>query len=272
VTRPLKTILALACVACATVPPPPPPKPASELVSTRVLAGVDWEREGTTAFHDLAGYLKVPTVNPPGDELPGAQYLAALLAQDGIESEIDPLPNSENRANLYARLKGDGTGGGAICLTSHIDVVPAEPARWPKGKGPFDGTIAVDDDAGGKGGEAVWGRGALDMKVLGLLEVELMRLLKRSNVTLTRDLVLVAVADEEVAGLGMRRVVEERWSDINCTHSINEGGLALKDGLFPGQTAFAISVGEKGVLWLKMKATGSPGHGSTPVPGARPSA
>lgn len=253
--------------ACATLPPPPAPLPVASLPSTAHLARVDWDAVGAQAFTNLATYLRAPSINPPGDEKLAADVLAALLAEDGIDSEIDVFdPSQPNRANLYARLKGDGTGGGPICLVSHLDVVTAEPVRWPADKGPFSGAIAPDD----RGEPTVWGRGALDMKVLGLLQVEMMRLIKREKVPLTRDVILMAVADEEVSGLGMRHVVDKRWDDFKCTHAINEGGLGLHDTLFPGQTTFAISVGERGVLWLKMKASGPPGHGSTPAPGRAP--
>ena len=47
-------------------------------------------------------------------------------------------------------------------------------------------------------------------------------------------------------------------------------GLALVDGLLEGQTAHAVSVAEKGLLWVRMVAEGRAGHGSTPYPGEAP--
>jgi carboxypeptidase PM20D1 len=94
--------------------------------------------------------------------------------------------------------------------------------------------------------------------------------IKRMNIPLQRDIVLLAVADEEVHNTGAIFLAEERWADIGCSHLINEGGIGLIDMLFEGQTVYPISVGEKGHLWLKMIARGEPGHGSTPRPGEAP--
>ena len=258
-------VLAALFLACATLPARPT-LDAAALPSAHHLTGMDWRAAGDEAFTDLQGYLRVPTVNPPGDEQLGAEHLAALLAKDGIEAEVLPLPDAPGRANLIARLPAAApTSAGALCLVSHLDVVTAEPERWPAGRGPFEGTITRDEISGD---EVLWGRGALDMKSLGLLEVEVLRWLKRRAVPLTREVVLLAVADEEVASKGMQDALSRHWDKLRCSHAINEGGLGVKDALVEGQIAFGISVAEKGVLWVRVKAVGEPGHGSTPVPRA----
>ncbi len=267
VARPPLVVVALAAAACATVPPPKdqPPSPAES-----ALDAVDWTQAGDEAFTDLRAYIMADTTNPPrkdgtGGEKPGADVLAALLQKDDIASEqwsVDE--NDPRRVTLVARLAADPaarSGKGPLCLVSHIDVVTAEPARWPKGKGPFDGT--VEDGV-------LWGRGTLDMKGMGLLETEVLRWMKRLHLKLDRDVILLAVADEEVNSAGMRNAVDKHWQELRCAESVNEGGMGVRDALFDGQTVFPISVGEKGVEWLRMTATGPPGHGSTPVDGRAP--
>lgn len=220
---------------------------------------VDWTKAGDEAIGVLRGYLRVDTTNPPGHETRGAEYLASVLAKDGIASEI--LEHAPGRGNLIARL--DGTGEEKpLCLLSHIDVVTAEASTWAKGKGPLSGAL---DERG-----MIWGRGALDMKGLGALEVMTMVLLKRANVPLKRSVILLAVAAEETDSAGIRFIVDEHWGKIGCSHAINEGGIGLIGLLDEAQTVYTISVGEKGVLWLKMTAHGEAGHGSTPVPGRAP--
>jgi acetylornithine deacetylase/succinyl-diaminopimelate desuccinylase-like protein len=207
----------------------------------------------------LRGYLRVDTFNPPGGELRGAEYLAAVLKREGIPYEI--VESSPGRGNVIAELKGSGEQK-PLCLLSHIDVVTADADSWTRGKGPLSATL---DDKG-----MIWGRGALDMKGLGALELMTMVLLKRQNVPLTRSVFLLAVADEEQGGSGMRFLADERWGDIGCSHVLNEGGMGVKDLFVPGQTVYAISVAEKGVLWLQMTAHGVAGHGSIPMPGRAP--
>lgn len=261
--------LTFVCISCATVPVPPEGTPRDQRPSAKLTSAVDWVKAGDEAFADLRTYLMAPSTNPPGNEKLAADVLAELLAKDGIESVQWPINEDGSRVNLVARLRATATPSeGPLCLVSHMDVVTHEDKGWPKGKGPYDGFIGPDEKNGNE--ETLWGRGALDMKGMGLLEVEVLRWLKRLNVKLKRDVIVLAVADEEVKSLGMVDAVEKHWHELQCAHSINEGGMGVRDGLFEGQTAFTISVGEKGVLWLRVKAQGPPGHGSTPVPGRAP--
>jgi acetylornithine deacetylase/succinyl-diaminopimelate desuccinylase-like protein len=251
---PLVTAVAVLCTCAYPLPEPAPPPDLRGW-----LERVEWRVAGDEAARVLAGYLRVDNQNPPGNETQGARYLAAVLAREGIKSEI--LEHLPGRGSLVARLEGSGEEK-PICLLSHIDTATSEPAEWPAGKGPLSGNI---DEEG-----MIWGRGALDMKGMGAIELMTLVWLKRLEVPLRRDVVLLAVADEEVGNGGMRFVMEKHWDRIGCSHMVNEGGLGLKDGLFKGQTVYAISVAEKGVMWVTMTVRGEGGHGSTPRPGHTP--
>jgi acetylornithine deacetylase/succinyl-diaminopimelate desuccinylase-like protein len=222
-------------------------------------AAPDWVAVEQESAELLSAYLQVDSTNPPGRETAAADFLGARLDREGIPWE--KVEFAPGRHNLIARLKGSGQEP-PLCLLSHTDVVTAEPERWPKDKGPLSGVI---DEQG-----YIWGRGALDMKQLGAAELMVMSLLARERAALKRDIILLAVGDEEVDNLGIRHLVEHSWPQIGCSHVINEGGIGLQDLLFQGQTVFPISVGEKGTLWMKMVASGEPGHGSTPRPGTAP--
>jgi acetylornithine deacetylase/succinyl-diaminopimelate desuccinylase-like protein len=133
-----------------------------------------------------------------------------------------------------------------------LDVVAANPNEWTVD--PFGGIIKDD---------YVYGRGAIDMKSMTASEVLVMELLKRNNVKLKGDVVLAATADEEKGGEeGAGYLLQNYREKIWCPYVLNEGGgLAVpteKGNVFTVQTA------EKGILWLKIKAKGTPGHGSTP--------
>jgi acetylornithine deacetylase/succinyl-diaminopimelate desuccinylase-like protein len=216
---------------------------------------IDWPAAATEAVDVLSRYLQVDTTNPPGNETAGARFLAGELEKAGITSEI--VEFAPGRGSLIARLDGADEAP-PLCMLSHIDVVTAEPTRWKHA--PLSGTVADG---------AVWGRGALDMKGMGAIELLTLIHLKRLGIPLKRDVVLLAVADEEVDGKGAEQVAK-MWDRVGCSHLVNEGGLGLRDVFFEGQGLYAISVGEKGALWVRMVATGMPGHGSTPVPGRAP--
>ena len=255
--RLLSCLPLFALLACGAVHRPvatPPPVALEEY-----HRAVDWSSAGQEAAEFLSAYLQVDTVNPPGNETRGAEFLAAVLAREGIESEIHEF--APGRGSLVARLPGEGTEP-PICLMSHIDVVTSEAGYWPEDKGPLSGVI---DEEG-----VIWGRGALDMKGMGAIELMAMLWIHRLGLPLKRDIVLLAVADEEIGGGGARLIAEEHWDAIGCSHMINEGGFGVRDALFDGQTVFAISIAEKGNVWVRMTAHGEPGHGSTPVPDRAP--
>lgn len=197
----------------------------------------------------LQELLRFDTTNPPGNEITAAQYIRERLAAEGIESTI--LESAPGRANLIARIKGDGSER-PLLLMNHLDVVKTEPEQWTHP--PFAGEIA---------GGYLFGRGAIDMKNLAAVEIELLIELKRRNLPLKRDVILAACADEETGGAkGMQWLVDNHFELVDAEYAINEGGghgYRIGDRwLFTCQTA------EKGVCWTKVIARGQPGHASAP--------
>src|SRR5262249_38543857 len=135
------------------------------------------------AILHLQALLRINTTNPPGAEIEAIKYLAAVLDKEKIPYQI--FEPAKGRANLIARLKGNGNKK-PLLLTSHVDVVPAEAAKWKYD--PFSGEL--------KDG-FLWGRGAIDMKQMTVMSLMMLVLAKRQNLTLNRDLIFAAVADEE---------------------------------------------------------------------------
>lgn len=201
----------------------------------------------------LQEYLRIRTVNPPGNETEGAKFLQALLAREGIPSEI--FESAPGRGNLYARLPGTGARR-PLVLLHHIDVVPADSSRWRFP--PYSGVIEDGD---------VWGRGAQDTKGLGIIQLATMVALKRRGIVLSRDLILVANADEELGSTGSVWFTQQKADLLrNAEFLLNEGGENLM-----GNDGKAISYGldatEKVPYWLRLTVRGEPGHGSRPTAG-----
>ena len=91
---------------------------------------VNWDALSSEATSILSDYLRINTTNPPGNELAGAKFLKAILEREGFETQLlDTVELGAGRANLYARLKGNGSKK-AIALVHHIDVVTAAPEYW----------------------------------------------------------------------------------------------------------------------------------------------
>ncbi|HRY29439.1 MAG TPA: M20/M25/M40 family metallo-hydrolase [Elusimicrobiota bacterium] len=201
----------------------------------------------------LKGYVRIDTANPPGRELRAAEYLRGLLEREDIPSEI--FVSSPGRANLLARLKAEKPTQPPLLLIHHMDVVPADPAEW-----------SIDPFAAKERDGYLWGRGALDSKITGALHLMTLFQLKREDVRLNRDVLLLAVADEEAGGRwGSQWMVENHWDRMKPGFVIDEGGFGLIDVFsYDPVPVYACAVDEKKVLWLKLTANGRSGHGSVP--------
>lgn len=194
----------------------------------------------------LQNLIQIDSTNPPGNETAVANYLHEYLAGRGIESKV--IESAPGRGNIIARIKGTGTKPPLILL-GHLDVVPARPEEWDIP--PFAGR--VEDGV-------VWGRGAIDMK--GMVAMEIIAFLKAAGEKLEGDLVFVGVADEEAGGeYGAKFLIDKFWEEVKGGIVLNEGSIGLDQD---GATLYPIQVAEKGVLWLKLTAHGTSGHGSMP--------
>jgi len=210
---------------------------------------VDW----TAVQEEVTGYLcdlvRFDTTNPPGNELPAAEYLRDVLAREGFEPTV--LESAPNRGQLIVRLRGTGESS-PLLLLSHLDVVPVERDKWEHD--PFGGEV-VDG--------VIWGRGTIDTKELTAMQLMVLLLLKRQSIAPKRDIIMAATADEETGGkAGVGWLAENHWPLIEAEYAINEGGgFGLDLG---GRRVYVIQTAEKGVCWMKLRATGKPGHASTP--------
>lgn len=226
---------------------------ASPVAAQQRTGTVDFERMGREAVEKLREYLRVETLNPPGHETRGVEWLRRVFDAEGIAYEYGE--SAPGRGNLVARLKGKGSAP-ALVLLHHIDVVPVNREYWTTE--PFSG--AVKDGY-------IYGRGAQDMKSLAIAELMAFLTLHRAKVPLDRDVIFLATADEEAGGeFGAGWVVKNRPQWIaGAGFLLNEGARSpVRDD---GSPRF-IGVGrtEKTPAWLKLVATGTPGHGSVPRP------
>jgi acetylornithine deacetylase/succinyl-diaminopimelate desuccinylase-like protein len=204
------------------------------------------EQEVTDFLSEL---IRINTTNPPGNETVAAKYLAENLKKEGLDCEL--FESSPGRGSVVTRLNGTGEKP-SLLLLSHLDVVAANPKEWSVD--PFSG--AVKDGF-------VWGRGALDMKGMTAIEVMVLKLLKRNNLKLKGDVILAATADEERGGeAGAGWLVRNHPEKVRADYVLNEGSSPPIP--MNGKSIFTINTAEKGILWFKVKAKGTPGHGSIP--------
>jgi acetylornithine deacetylase/succinyl-diaminopimelate desuccinylase-like protein len=227
--------------------------PARVTLITAPRGDAEWSALGDEAAALLSQYLRINTTNPPGNEIHAARWLAGVLRREGIEAQIfEPAPG---KANLYARLTGDGSARPLILL-NHMDVVLASPEYWTVD--PFSGVVS---------GGLIWGRGALDMKGEAIAQLMTLLILKRAHVPLKRDVIFLATADEEIgAGVGAAWFVEHQAHLVrDAEFLLTEGGSTRANG-HGGVDYYGVGTTEKSPFWLDMTARGTAGHGSRPTP------
>ncbi len=224
-----------------TLPPPHP-----------IAQRVDWDAVANEAEQTLSAYVKLDSSHPVGRTVETAKLIADRLATEGIESKVYETPDP-NKVNLVARIKAKDPVGKALILSSHMDVVQAIASDWTFD--PYSGEISNG---------YIYGRGALDDKGMGIMNLLTMLLLKRQSVELDRDVVALYTCDEEIGSpLGAQFMVQNHFEDLDPAFVLDEGGSGNK-GFFSAGDVFGIVVGEKKICRISMTARAEPGHGSQP--------
>ncbi|MGE3912473.1 MAG: M20/M25/M40 family metallo-hydrolase [Chloroflexota bacterium] len=217
-----------------------------------LLARVDWDAVRREAADLLSAYVRIDSSHPRGRTVDTADFLEGILRSEGIETRRYPTPDPD-KVNVAAWLRAERPVGKAIALSNHMDVVQAVASDWTFD--PFSGEISDG---------YVYGRGTLDMKGMGIMELMTVLLLKRQGVDLQRDILLMMTSDEEIGStLGANLLVEHHYADLDPAFVLDEGGSGMR-GFFSQGDVFAVSVGEKRIIWMKMIARAEPGHGSQP--------
>jgi acetylornithine deacetylase/succinyl-diaminopimelate desuccinylase-like protein len=223
-------------------------------VITSMTADVsEAEAEVVALASDL---IRIDTTNT-GDaatlagERVAAEYVAAKLSDVGYDVTYVES-GAKGRGNVIARLAGSDPTRGALLVHGHLDVVPADATEWVTH--PFSGEV--------KDGY-LWGRGAIDMKDMVAMSLAVARQLKREGTVPERDLIFAFLADEEAGGFyGARWLVEHRPELFyGATEAISEvGGFSVTLG--DGVRAYLIETAEKGIMWLRLRTSGTAGHAS----------
>ena len=220
--------------------------PGQDLAVEEQAAGGRQEAETSRLLREL---IRIDTTNPPGRETPAAELLAAYLTAAGAECRL--LARTPERANLVARIRGRGDGP-SLMLLCHTDVVVADPGEWSVP--PFEGLV--------RDGQ-VWGRGALDMKGQAAASAVALATLAAEGWQGNGDLLLCAVADEEVdVGCGLRWLVEAHPDAVRADYVLNEGGGHRVEA--GGRVLYTVGVGETRYAAFAIETHGRSGHASTP--------
>jgi acetylornithine deacetylase/succinyl-diaminopimelate desuccinylase-like protein len=211
---------------------------------------VDWDEVGEESINHLVKLVQIDTSNPPGNETLVVEYLEQVLEAEGISSQRFSL--EAERANLVARIRGNGSKK-PILLMGHTDVVGVQPEKW-----------FADPFSGSREDGFIYGRGTLDDKDNLAAALMVVTLLKRFNVELNRDIILLAEAGEEgTPEVGINFMVENHLDEIEAEYVLAEGGETVSRDKKVAEVG--ISTTEKMPRRVTLVARGKPSHGSKPT-------
>ena len=208
-------------------------------LENRILDFIDLkEKEIINFTQDL---IRIPTVNPPGNEDRLARFISEKLNEFGMQVSL--IHHGEKRSSVVGLLKGIN-GKKAVMLNGHLDTVPVSESEWMYD--PFEARI-VDN--------RIYGRGSTDMKSGVAAIVYAAGAIAQSNIPIEGNLIVSFTADEEVNSIGAKALVEFDW--ITSVDSI----------LIAEPTDLNVFIAEKGALWLLIHSYGKAAHGSMPEQG-----
>jgi acetylornithine deacetylase/succinyl-diaminopimelate desuccinylase-like protein len=214
------------------------------------VASPDWSALEEETLRHYRALLRFDTSDPPGRELPVAEYIYNVLEAEGISVQM--LATDPDRPNVLARIEGNGDKQ-PLLIMAHTDVVNVDPDKWQFP--PFSATID---------GGYVYGRGAVDDKDNLASALMVMLELKRLNIPLDRDVIFLAESGEEGATeFGIEFMVNEHFDKIDAEFCLAEGGSVARVNR---EVQYAgIQTVEKIPYRVELVATGIAGHGSVPL-------
>jgi len=188
----------------------------------------------------LVDLVKIESINPDlvaggRGEAAIARYVADFLRGAGFETRLQEV--APGRYNALGVLHGKGKGP-SLMLNGHLDTV---------------GVAGMEDPFAARiEGDRLFGRGAQDMKG-GLAAALAAGAALGKERSLSGDLIIAAVADEEFRSVGTRALLKE--------------GVRADAAIVMEPTALEVAIAHKGFAWASIETVGRAAHGSRPGEG-----
>ncbi|XP_039295717.1 aminoacylase-1 isoform X5 [Nilaparvata lugens] len=200
------------------------------------------ENEAVSNFRE---YLRIPSVQPNINYDKCVVFLRKQACSLNLPVRV--LQMVPGKPIVLITWTGSQPSLPSLLLNSHMDVVPVYPDKWK-----YDPFGAEKDENGN-----IYGRGAQDMKCVGIQYIECIRRLMRDGRKLKRTIHLSFVPDEEIGGVaGMGEFVKsDEFRELNI-------GCALDEGMASPGEEFVVFNGERSIWHMHIHCLGTPGHGS----------
>ncbi len=204
----------------------------------------------------LSEYLQRESVT--GNEKEAGIFMEDYIRSTGLHFRL--FSDYNDRYNFAASLYPLDSGKPNIVFQNHIDVVPAENVDlWDH-----------DPYSGHFDGKYIYGRGALDCKGLGIMQLKALLAFQHDydSADLPFNVTVLFLSGEETGGSnGATYVINNFKEELNAAVVLGEGGAGYRDVLKnkPNKAVFGVSIAEKQSLWVRLKVTNDDaGHGAAP--------
>lgn len=183
----------------------------------------------------LRKLVRIDSVNPAFSH--GSTNEAEIATWVGKEMErlgmtARRFEAAPGRASVVGVLPGTG-GGRSLMLYAHLDTVGVEEMAEPFAAEVRDGKV--------------YGRGTYDMKGGLAAALAAVKALRDAGTPLAGDLLVAAVADEEVASIGMQEVLRH---------------VSANACIVTEPTELQVGLAHKGFCWIEVETFGRAAHGS----------
>ncbi|KAF5286501.1 hypothetical protein FQR65_LT12584 [Abscondita terminalis] len=204
----------------------------------------DSKKLDAVAVDNFRKYLRIPSVHPDVNYDDCVNFLRGV-AED-LQLSFNVYECHPRKPMVVISWIGKEPKLPSVMLNSHMDVVPVIEDDWVFK--PFDAVMDQNGD--------IYGRGAQDVKSLGIQYLEAIRRLKLKRYQPRRSVHVSFAPDEEIGGLlGMKLFAKsEYFKKLGV-------GFALDEGI-PGQTEYWVYYAEKISKSLIVHCKGQGGHGS----------
>ncbi len=212
--------------------------PSSTSVAPQIVRDAEERREQIVEL--CSKLVAARSVNPDGDTRAVAEVVASALRERGLTARLERL--TESMPSVIAELDS-GRPGPHLVLNVHLDTMPpGDESAW---------TVPVWQLTRRDG--RLYGLGMGNMKGAVAAMVSALCLLDENRDAWCGRVTFTAVSDEVVFG------------DNGAAFLLREHPQLYGDGLICGEGPGyrRLAIGEKGVLWLEVNATGDAGHSSS---------
>jgi acetylornithine deacetylase/succinyl-diaminopimelate desuccinylase family protein len=184
--------------------------------------------------------IQIDSQNPPGNEKELAEFIYDILSDLGLKVKLlDFLPNRPNLVGLYE----SNVSKKSLLFDGHLDTVPiGNPTLW--NVEPLGGVVKEGN---------LYGRGSVDMKSSISAFICALKTIIDLNITLDGKVIIVLTSDEEISGLGTKKVLEK--------------GYYANAAIVGEPSDLEVNIAHKGVARWKLTVFGKSTHASTPEEG-----